>query len=185
MDALVMSYQGIFYMFVPDWFYVHGVALLAGFVLLASATQFPESPKYMYANRRYDETREILKIIAKKNRASVTNEEIDNILFEYEGIADSAYIKNSVVEEDVDPSTEVIRLEGKMTEICTIREIRTNWLCLMTILSSICFCFFLINFQMKQIPGDLISITVVSSLAEFTAGCLASSLYLKLGDKVG
>jgi hypothetical protein len=57
MDALVMVYQGVFYMFVPDWFYVHSVALLATFIMVGSAYQIPESPKYMYANRRYDETR--------------------------------------------------------------------------------------------------------------------------------
>ena len=79
----------------------------------------------------------------------------------------------------------MIRLEGKISEIFTIREIRTNFFCLLTILSSICFCFFLINFQLKAIPGDLISLTIVCSLAEFAAGCVAGSLYLKLGDKIG
>jgi putative MFS transporter len=86
MDALVMTYQGLFYLYVPDWYYVHGVAILAAIVLLACAFQFPESPKYMYANHRYGETRQILKIIAGKNGAAVTNDEIDNFLFEFEGI---------------------------------------------------------------------------------------------------
>jgi hypothetical protein len=56
---------------------------------------------------------------------------------------------------------------------------------LLTLLTTILFIFFLINFQLKAIPGDLISLTVVCSLAEFTAGCIAGSLYLKLGDKIG
>lgn len=88
MDALVMTYQAIFYMFVPDWFYVHSVALIAAFFLVAAAYQFPESPKYMYANRRYDETRQILKIIARKNKAEITDDQIENFLFEFEGLDD-------------------------------------------------------------------------------------------------
>jgi len=49
------------------------------------AVQIPESPKYKYINRRYDETREILKEVALKNKADVTNDEIDSIVFEFEG----------------------------------------------------------------------------------------------------
>jgi hypothetical protein len=40
----------------------------------------------MYANRRYDEAREILKIVAKKNGANISNYDIDNIVFENEGL---------------------------------------------------------------------------------------------------
>lgn len=58
LDALVLTYQGIFYMMVPDWFYVHGVALVISIILVSLTFYYiPESPKYMYANRRYDETR--------------------------------------------------------------------------------------------------------------------------------
>jgi hypothetical protein len=188
MDALVMSYQGLFYMYVPDWYYVHGVAILAALLLVASASQFPESPKYMYANHRYDETRTILKVIAKRNGAAITNQEIENFLFEFEGIEYLASVldpKASKVETTSNPGERVIRLEGKVSEIFSISEIRTNFFCLLTILTSSCFCFFLINFQYKSIPGDLISMTVVSSISEFIAGCIAGSLYLRLGPKYG
>lgn len=38
----------------------------------------------MYVNRKYDKTREILKEVALKNKAAVTNDEIDQIVFEFE-----------------------------------------------------------------------------------------------------
>lgn len=72
-DAFVMIYQSIFYLFVPNWYYVHSVAILFAIVILYFNYHLPESPKYMYANRRYAETRQILKIVAMKNGAKITS----------------------------------------------------------------------------------------------------------------
>ena len=38
----------------------------------------------MYINRNYNKTRQILKIVAQKNKAQITNQEIDEIVFEFE-----------------------------------------------------------------------------------------------------
>lgn len=83
-DAFVLIYQSIFYLLLPNWYYVHSVAILFAIVLLYFNYYLPESPKYMYANRRYSETRQILKVVAKKNRAKITSLEIDAIIFEFE-----------------------------------------------------------------------------------------------------
>lgn len=40
----------------------------------------------MYVNRNYDKTRELLKEVAKKNKAQVTTNEIDSIIFEFESM---------------------------------------------------------------------------------------------------
>jgi len=84
-DSFVMIYQAIFYMYVPNWYYDHSVAILFGCFLLYLNYQLPESPKYLYVNKRFDETREILKIVAKNNRADITDHEIDSFVFELEG----------------------------------------------------------------------------------------------------
>jgi hypothetical protein len=47
----------------------------------------------MYANRRFDKARQLLKVVARKNKAKVSNEEIDNIMFEFE------FMGSGVVEE--------------------------------------------------------------------------------------
>jgi hypothetical protein len=75
-------------MYVPNWYYIHGVAIMFATGLLYLNWYMPESPKYMYVNRRFDETREILKIVASKNGAKITPMEISEILFEFEGIED-------------------------------------------------------------------------------------------------
>ena len=44
----------------------------------------PESPKYYYARNKFQETRKVLKIIAKMNKTSATPIDIDNIIFDTE-----------------------------------------------------------------------------------------------------
>ena len=64
------------------------VGISGAFVLLLLLFTIPESPKYYYANRHYDETRKLFKLIARKNKAKITNEEIDKFIFEFEGQTD-------------------------------------------------------------------------------------------------
>ena len=49
-DAFVMIYQAIFYMLVPNWYYVHGVAILFAIFILYLNYTLPESPMYLYVN---------------------------------------------------------------------------------------------------------------------------------------
>ena len=53
------------------------------FIVLFFIMALPESPKYMYANRRFDEARSILKIIAKHNQVEAVDD-VDKIVFQYE-----------------------------------------------------------------------------------------------------
>jgi len=55
----------------------------------------------------------------------------------------------------------------------------------MMILTSSSFCYFLINFQMKVIPGNLIYLTMVSQLSEAFAYLQSGFLYKKTGAKLG
>ena len=78
----------------------------------------------------------------------------------------------------------MIKLNGNMSEICTIWQIRTNFICLLIIFSTITFCYFLINFQLKTVPGDLVSMTIVSQIADFVGTFLSCYIYKKLGAKI-
>ena len=44
----------------------------------------PESPRFLYANKRYDEAREVLKKVAKFNGVKITPLEISSIVFDTE-----------------------------------------------------------------------------------------------------
>ena len=79
----------------------------------------------------------------------------------------------------------MVVLTGKIGELCSVWQIRRNFLTLMFLLSSSSFCFFLINFQMKNVEGYLVTLTIVSQLAEFFANLSGGYLYNKVGPKMG
>ena len=70
-DASTMLFQAIYYWFLPNWLYLHIFGICASFVLILFILTIPESPKYLYANSRFNETRDVLKTIAKYNNAEI------------------------------------------------------------------------------------------------------------------
>ena len=55
----------------------------------------------------------------------------------------------------------------------------------MVILTSSSFCYFLINFSMKVVPGNLIYLTMVSQLSDAVANFQSGFLYKKTGARLG
>ena len=54
-------------------------------VVVIMMLQFiPESPRFLYANKRYEEARKVLKSIAKFNKAKITPLDVDLIIFDTE-----------------------------------------------------------------------------------------------------
>ena len=87
--------------------------------------------------------------------------------------------------EEEDEAQDAIKLEGIISEIFRIRQIRTNFFSLMTILTSSSFCYFLIGFQMKVVPGNLVYLTMVSQLSDAVANFQSGFLYKKTGPRLG
>ena len=57
-DAAVMILQSIYYIFCKDWLYVHLFGIGASVFIIAIVMVFvPESPKFLYANKRFDAAR--------------------------------------------------------------------------------------------------------------------------------
>jgi hypothetical protein len=103
----------------------------------------------MYLNRRFDETRQILKIVAKKNGANISNEEIDNFIFEFENCENENTSDTDMEKEKYIPvimDEQTVKLKGNIIDIFTIWQIRTNFICLNIIFCSCLFCFYLVNF---------------------------------------
>lgn len=80
---------------------------------------------------------------------------------------------------------EAIVLEGKMAEMCIIKELRNNFTALMTLLTISSFSLYLINFNMNQVKGSLISNTIFSYCAELFANLLSGVIYFYIGARWG
>ena len=64
-------------------------------------------------------------------------------------------------------------------------EIKTNFLIMMVLLSIASFCFFAINFQMKNAHGSIITNTLASQTAELTGNIVSGIIYFKIGARLG
>jgi len=77
----------------------------------------------------------------------------------------------------------VIRLEGKMSEMCEHAALRANFIALCFLLSTCSFCFFLINFQMKYLEGSLIQNNIFFQSAELISNATSGYLYFIVGPR--
>ena len=136
---------------------------MVNFVTVVLIFYLPESPKWLYANARYNEARDGLQIVAKMNQRKINTNRLafDNEVDkrqESEFDESQTTIENSFVRIVNDD----IVLRGSIWELVTIWQIRRNFFCITVLLSSSAFCFFLINFQMKFVKGSLITNTLFS-----------------------
>jgi hypothetical protein len=58
--------------------------LVASFVILLATAVIPESPKYFYANRKFEKARETLSLIGKYNRMPESAAVISQVKFDTE-----------------------------------------------------------------------------------------------------
>ena len=88
--------------------------------------------------------------MARFNRVKTKEQDIDNIVFDIEAEFDEALEPNMELEEQTLVQSllkeERVNLKGEISEVCSIWQIRRNFLVLMYLLSMNSFCFFLINF---------------------------------------
>jgi hypothetical protein len=102
----------------------------------------------LYANGRYDEARDSLKIVAKMNKSKtmpskfIFDTEAEKILEESMFDESMMTVENSFCRGINDD----IVLKGHISELITIWQIRRNFFSVTVLLTTSAFCFFLINF---------------------------------------
>jgi len=57
----------LYYSYNKDWAQLHYFGFYASIFVINLVFQLPESPKYLFANARYDEARDVINQIAKFN----------------------------------------------------------------------------------------------------------------------
>lgn len=66
-DASITIWQAFYYMVNPDWKPLHAYGLVFAILMMLVLMTIPESPRYLYAKGRFDETRQVLKDMALSN----------------------------------------------------------------------------------------------------------------------
>ena len=95
LDASVMIFQAVMYYFTRDWLPVHIVGISGALVILiVLTTLIPESPKFYYSRKKFDEARDMLAWVEKVNGGQG---KIKNCVFDTE----VAMLSKSSFEEEI------------------------------------------------------------------------------------
>ena len=72
-DASIMIWQSLYYLIYKDWWVLHYSGFAISVILIAIISMFiPESPKFYYANKRFQEARDQLLYIAQFNGTKIS-----------------------------------------------------------------------------------------------------------------
>jgi len=59
-DASVMIFQSLYFKNNPDWLPLHVFGLYLSFVIIIAGLFIPESPKFLYAKKQFNKSRQVL-----------------------------------------------------------------------------------------------------------------------------
>ena len=71
-DSTTMIFQAIYYSFSKYWLNLHLFNMCVAIAIIVMIQFIPESPVFLYANKRYDEAREVLKFMGRFNQSKAT-----------------------------------------------------------------------------------------------------------------
>jgi hypothetical protein len=98
-DSTTMIFQAIYYHYCKDWLYLHLFGLCVAILIIFLIQVIPESPKYLYTNKKFDECRRVFIFIARWNNVSIKPEEINKIVFDSEMEEDGPLANNKLDNE--------------------------------------------------------------------------------------
>ena len=194
----------IFYTYSRDTYTFFYLVTFTTFLAFPCTLRLPESPKFLYAHRYFDQAREILCLIATVNRIPLqVIERIRESSFEVEGprdigraeverVPDTEIVSKvstkisddyEVLGEGEQGQEEIIELKGVNSEIFEIWQIRRNLIIFSLIITICSFSFYSLNMSLKHIEGSLIVHTVASQSAEIVANIFGGILYTSMGPK--
>lgn len=184
-DSSIMIFQTIYYSFSRNWLPLHIFGVFVTGVLLIVDLMIPESPKYLYATKRFNDARHALMLVARFNRVQHADKlsqiNFDTEVFDFE----KTKRDDEMYPQFMPTSKEVIFLSGQLSEICFVWQIRRNTVVLAVLFSVGSFCFFSMNFLMGYMQGSIIVNTYASQLSEILGTILSAVIYTKLGARLG
>jgi OCT family organic cation transporter-like MFS transporter 4/5 len=153
------------------WFEIFGFS--TNVVVVVWLFWVPQSPKWLMSKKRYKEAKEVLKYIAMiNNDGGMVKEQIE------------AKVEGMVLQgerEDPNSNNEEKRLNGSLKDLIKIRRHVINLAILALVWTASAFNYYLINFLLKSIIGNVFLNTTVSSTSEMIAYIVGGIAYQKVG----
>lgn len=173
-EGLVYIYISLYYKYVSkDWYNITALATaLNGLGVLLAITFLPESPKWLFDQKRYGECQQVLSYMAWQNRTTLDSSE-DLKRLESEKLRD--------IEGEAKPELDQSTSESTWSLISEDPTVLRNLICMAQIWMSSSFCYYLICFQLKYIHGDLYINGIVSNVSEIAAYIISGYLFNYLG----
>ncbi|CDW82353.1 solute carrier family member 5 [Stylonychia lemnae] len=187
-DGSTMILLSLYFRFISnDWFWFQLYGVIATGVSTAACFIIPESPKFYVSYKKYQQAKDGIAFIAKFNRSYFVHQ---NYKFEAE-VADLMKSQTQIQQTQVDMNLTAMKqtqedeaLSGSIKELLRNRRHFINLLIVLLLWIVSSFDYFLINFQLKYIEGDIYINTIVSSVSEVTAYIISGALYETIGTKV-
>eukprot|EP00347_Sterkiella_histriomuscorum_P000203 403376785 len=182
--GLVPLWIVLYFLYISNnWIYLHifGVAVL---ILIAIGTLvMPESPQYYLSKRQYDKARKELTYIARFNRIKNHQEIFENSKFQQEIDQQNSFQQ---ISSNTCESTQILeeaQYNGSLRDIIKVRSNFINLIAMTFLWTSTSFTYYLINFQLKYLSGDIFSNAIASALSEAPAYIAQGYTYSRLGIK--
>ncbi|TNV80292.1 hypothetical protein FGO68_gene6246 [Halteria grandinella] len=169
--GLVQILAAVYFAFISkQWQYYQFLGWTLNLLVVISLYWIPESPKYLQSKRRFEECRESLQWIARVNLSKESEEgrraKVSEIRFDNE-------VKEGSAEDQ--------KLTGSLKDLIKIRRHFLNLLILIFVWMASAFNYFLINFRMKYLGGNIFVNIAVAASSEIVAYTCSGIFYQKIG----
>lgn len=163
------------------------VGYLGAFLVMLGLMYIPESPIILLEKNRFSEVRDILEKIAMTNRNIKAAAKVKTITFEQEALENhlddfQRMNINEQSREEVSIDDKVIILTKDFNQVFEVREFRANFLALGALMCTMSVGYYLVNYSVNGLPGNLLNNTVSLQISEMTAYAIAGfGVYSWLG----
>lgn len=153
-DSLGIFLAAIYFKYISkNWVYFYSTPLVILFFAAIKLCLLEESPKFLYATKQYDRLRKVLTVIGRKN-GKLAPDQTFNYQFQIE-------------QEQAEDESKAEKTDIK--EFAKTKQNVTNLIIFIILNISCNFIYYLINFYIKYIPGDIYLNQIINSVAESVA----------------
>lgn len=153
-DSLAIFFASLYFKYISkDWVYLYTLPLIVLTINVIVLCFQEEAPKFLHGIQNYEKTRKVLTVIGRQNGVLTDDQEFTGIFSEEKRLNKHASQNASTKSHGV-------------KDFAKNRRHVINALVFIMLSTTCNFCYYLINFFIKYIPGDIYVNQLVNSLSE-------------------